>query len=103
MARYNADGTLDPTFGLGTGGTVITDFGQGADIANALYIGTELQQPGIVLAGRRRAAHTATSPWRVYTLDGRPATTFGVDGLQTIDISSGDDEAFALLRSRTVV
>ncbi len=46
LARYNPDGSLDPTFG--SGGTVITDFGGNGDGAAALA----LQPDGkIVVAG----------------------------------------------------
>jgi hypothetical protein len=36
LARYNSDGTLDPSFG--TGGTVTTDFAGGDDSAHALAV-----------------------------------------------------------------
>jgi uncharacterized delta-60 repeat protein len=36
LARYNLDGTLDPSFG--TGGTVTTSFGGAGDVAFALVV-----------------------------------------------------------------
>ena len=49
MARYNANGTLDTTFG--TGGKVTTDFAGGSDQAVALV--TETQQASISMIQRR--------------------------------------------------
>lgn len=47
LARYNADGTIDTTFG--TGGKIVTSFGSGSDAAMAMVLQTDGQ---IVAAGR---------------------------------------------------
>ncbi len=72
LARYDADGTLDPGFGLG--GRVMTDFAGGQDIA----FGVALQSDGKIVA--------AGGPnFRVvrYEPDGTLDATFGTGGRVT--------------------
>ena len=72
LARYNPDGTLDPTFG--TEGTVITAFG-GGESAAALA----LQPDGkIVVAGGPRSANFVLAR---YNPDGRLDLPFGTGGV----------------------
>ncbi len=87
LARYNADGTLDPQFG--NGGTITTDFG-GDDKANALA----LQRDGqIVVAGVAGGRDFALARYRT---DGTLDATFGTEGKVTTDFSDNADVAFAL-------
>lgn len=76
VARYNADGTLDATFG--TGGRVVTSFGNGADKAYALL----LQPDGkIVLAGdSAQGANGTDFALARYHADGSLDASFGNGG-----------------------
>src|SRR5262249_24701082 len=93
LARYNADGSLDTTFG--TGGKVTTDFGGGHASADAVAV----QNDGkIVAAGH---AYSAQTNWDFaltrYNSDGHPDTSFGSGGKVTTDFSAGDDHANAVI------
>jgi len=99
LARYTADGTLDPTFG--TDGKVITAFHNpsGTSFDNVLHA-LVLQPDGkLVAAGTSR-----TVPYRLdfalarYNPDGTLDPTFGTGGEVTTDFGFdlGDDQAFAL-------
>ena len=85
LARYNADGSLDVTFG--SGGLVTTDFAGRADSAYALVV----QSNGkLLLAGR---AHNGTDyDFAVarYNADGSLDTSFSADGLVTIDLGGSE-------------
>jgi uncharacterized delta-60 repeat protein len=89
LARYQPDGNLDASFGVG--GTVITDFGLG-DAAQ----GVALQADGKVVA----AGHTGVSgdvadfALARYNLDGSLDASFGSGGRVTTDFAAGDDLAF---------
>ena len=83
LARYNSDGTLDPTFG--TGGQVI---GGAAAIA-ALVVQTDGK---LVTAGGNGDFVLAR-----YDSDGTLDTTFGVGGTVTTDFAGGYDAANALV------
>lgn len=93
IARYNPDGSLDPTFG--SGGKVTTDFFGGHDLAVAVA----LQSDGrIVVAGG-----VASSPDASFSLldfglaryltDGSLDTSFGVGGKVATDFSGDFDVA----------
>jgi uncharacterized delta-60 repeat protein len=92
LARYNPDGSLDPTFGIG--GRVLTDFSGLFDRVNAV----SLQPDGnIVAAGG--TADTGGSGFDFalarYLPDGTPDPTFGTGG--KVSLSFGNlDEASAL-------
>lgn len=88
LARYEADGSLDP--GFGTGGLVTTDFG-GDDFARALV----LQDDGKLVAAGGSFDGSDFALAR-YEADGSLDPTFGTGGLVTTDFG-GDDEAFALV------
>jgi uncharacterized delta-60 repeat protein len=84
LARYNPDGSLDPTFG--TGGQVTTDFSGGNDQA----FGVAIQSDGkIVVAG------VATIDFALvrYNPDGSLDTRFGTGGKVTTDFSGDSDHA----------
>lgn len=94
LARYNKDGSLDPTFG--TNGMVTTDFGFGGDGAKAVA----LQPDGkILVAGfatpiRGQLEHFALAR---YNPDGSLDTAFDIDGMVTTAFSSSDDSASAVV------
>ena len=91
LVRYNADGSLDPTFG--SGGKVTTAIGPGADIAHALA----LQPDGkLVTAGYSRNGSNDDLALVRYNQDGSLDLTFGVAGMVTTAIGSGSDDAYAL-------
>jgi uncharacterized delta-60 repeat protein len=93
VARYNADGTLDPTFGAG--GKAVADFGF-SDIAFAVAI----QRDGkIVAAGHaRRTRVIGTEAFAVarFNSEGSLDASFDGDGRVTTPFSSLSDAAFAL-------
>ncbi len=84
IARYSANGTLDPTFG--SGGLVTTDFG-GSDQAN----GIALQPDGkIVVVGPLQGKIGVAR----YNTDGSLDSTFGSGGKVMTDASPSFDGAF---------
>jgi uncharacterized delta-60 repeat protein len=91
LARYNPDGSLDPTFG--TGGTVTTDVLGGDDFASDLV----LQADGKLVVGGT-TAYVAT-PGELthdfalvrYDPDGSLDTSFGTDGKVVTSIGPYDD------------
>ena len=92
LARYNSDGTLDPTFG--GDGKVITNITLGVDIA----YGVTIQSDGkIVAAG---SAHEGSGDGRFalarYNDDGTLDSTFGGDGTVITDFTPQIDLALAL-------
>jgi uncharacterized delta-60 repeat protein len=92
LARYNPDGSLDPTFG--TGGTVTTAFGTSSSSANAVA----LQGDGKIIT----AGVTETAPGAYvfalarYNPDGHLDATFGTDGTVTTAFGTIIAEAFAV-------
>ncbi|MGD2148105.1 MAG: hypothetical protein PVH41_15550, partial [Anaerolineae bacterium] len=79
LARYDADGNLDPTFG--TGGIVTTNFGPGArDEAYDVVID---QAQRIVVAGENTGYYFALAR---YTPEGVQDPDFGNDGRVNLDI-----------------
>jgi|GEM_PF-2445880 len=91
LARLNADGSLDTSFGRG--GIVITDFGGGPDIAYALV----LQPDGrIVAAGTTTNGRNQDIALARYQLDGALDASFGKDGKVRTDFFDEDDIAWAL-------
>ena len=90
LARYQANGTLDPSFG--NGGLLTTAFAAGASEANALA----LQPDGkIVVAGQDQGAGGADFVVARYLGDGRPDPAFGAGGHVSSDFG-GPEQANAL-------
>ena len=89
LARYNPDGTLDPSFG--SGGVVTTDFAGSTDRVEALA----LQPDGKVVAGGQ-AFSGAGLDFAVarYNPDGTLDASFGSGGKVTTDLAGGDDAGF---------
>jgi uncharacterized delta-60 repeat protein len=91
LARYNANGTLDSSFG--TGGIVRTNFNNSFDYSEAILI----QPDGkIVAAGYSFNGSFFDFALARYNADGTPDTTFDGDGMLTTDFTGGDDLAFSL-------
>jgi uncharacterized delta-60 repeat protein len=95
LARYNPDGTLDPTFN-GTG-KVLTDFSSGRDNAYAVAIQSDGK---IVAAGAAEDASVTSSDFALarYNPDGALDPTFNGTGKVLTDFSGpgGLDVAWAL-------
>lgn len=91
LARYNADGTLDNTFG--TGGTVRTALGAGYDEAN----GVAVQSDGkLVAAGASSGSGRTDFALARYNADGSLDAAFGTGGKVTTAIGTGDSIAQAV-------
>ena len=98
LARYNPDGSLDPTFG--NGGIVTTSFpGQGS-YAFALALQTDGK---IVAAGTDFVNFSSDDSSNTdfalarYNSDGTPDATFGNGGQITTDFDGFNDDAFSVL------
>ena len=90
LVRYNANGTLDTSFGRG--GKVTTPLGSGSG-ANALAI----QKDGkLVAAGSSRNGHVGVFALVRYNANGTLDTSFGRGGTVTTPIGSGRGGANAL-------
>jgi len=91
LARYTTTGGLDS--GFGTGGRVITDFGNEDNSAEALAI----QQDGkIVIAGESSGPTSDDFGVARYNTNGTPDTSFSGDGLATTEFDGNKDEAHAV-------
>jgi len=96
LARYNPDGSLDPTFGAG--GKVVTNIHLANDVPHALL----LQPDGkLVAAGQTTsdAAGIVTSEFALvrYNPDGSLDQTFGGgDGIVVTDFNGGGDVAYGV-------
>jgi uncharacterized delta-60 repeat protein len=91
LARYHADGTLDPTFG--SGGKVTSNF-LGRDLAEAVA----LQTDGRIVVAGEVSVEDSLSDFGVarYQADGSLDGTFGDGGLVTTDFDSANDVAYAV-------
>jgi uncharacterized delta-60 repeat protein len=94
LARYNSDGTLDPSFG--GDGKVTTDFGRRHDYANALAV----QADGKLLAGGltrfSRSAGRTRFALVSYNADGTLDSGFSSDGKVTTDFTRWNDSVQGL-------
>ena len=87
IVRYNADGSLDTSFGAG--GKVTTDFFDYEDYINAVALQTDGK---IVVAGRARDGALAYFGLARYNRDGSLDSTFGSGGkVVTSFFGHGDD------------
>lgn len=96
LARYNTDGSLDTTFGAGTG-KVTTDFGpegytNGTDVAYGVTVDAAGR---IVAAGSSSATPIGFNDFALarYNSDGTPDTSFGSGGRVLTAASSGNSYA----------
>jgi uncharacterized delta-60 repeat protein len=85
LARYDSAGTLDPTFGGGTG-KVVTDFG-GNDFGHAVTLGL---LGTIIVAGESTALGGADFAMARYDVAGTLDPGFGVGGKVLTDFGGGD-------------
>jgi uncharacterized delta-60 repeat protein len=94
LARYNADGSLDTSFGGAGTGYVTTDFGSVNDDAYAMAV----QPDGkIVLAGHTRTPLGAYDFAAArYNADGSLDTSFGTGGKFVADFGGAFDQATAV-------
>ncbi len=91
IARYNPDGSLDPTFG--NGGSVTTDF----DLTNDIVNGLAIDGAGRIVAAGRSYTLPLYSNFALarYHSDGTLDTCFDEDGLVTTDfVGSNHDSAY---------
>jgi uncharacterized delta-60 repeat protein len=90
LVRYNANGTLDPTFG--TGGKVTTPVGSNDDIAFSVKIASSGK---ILVAG---AANSGRSDFMLlrYLSNGTLDPIFGSGGKAVTRMGSGDNVAYAM-------
>jgi uncharacterized delta-60 repeat protein len=88
LARYDASGTLDPTFG--SGGIVLTDLGPGVG-----YVLQVLLQPDgkILTVGYRNFGGDFSWAMARFNPDGTPDATFGTGGEVITDLVAGYDPA----------
>ena len=83
LARYNADGTLDTTFGINANGYVVTSVSSGSDRINALLI--QDSDDKIVAGGFALNSFALLR----YTTAGIEDPSFSGDGIVTTTIGSG--------------
>ena len=98
LARYNSDGSLDTTFGVG--GLVRTTFNSEGCFASAIV----LQADGkVIVAGTKYVHFTSDQSSDTdfalarYNSDGTLDSTFGVGGEVATDFNGGNDDAFSVL------
>ncbi|HYV92927.1 MAG TPA: T9SS type A sorting domain-containing protein [Chitinophagales bacterium] len=90
LVRYNADGTLDTSFG--TGGQVTTAISSGNDLAYSVAI----QPDGKIIAmGATGINFDLDFALVRYDTDGTLDSTFSADGVVTTAIGSEDDQAWS--------
>ena len=87
LARYDANGSLDTSFG--TGGKLTADFGDGYSAAS----GVAVQDDGKILLGGHAGGDFVLLR---YHGDGTPDTSFGTGGGVTADFAGEDDYAYRL-------
>jgi uncharacterized delta-60 repeat protein len=96
VARFDANGALDPSFGGGDGYTV-TNFGSSGWGGAAISVA--LQTDGrIVIAGEwLPQEYSFNSEWAVARLEpnGAPDKSFGTNGLVTTDVAGGGEGDYA--------
>jgi uncharacterized delta-60 repeat protein len=97
LVRYNADGSLDTSFG--NGGKVTTDFGGGDNHAHALVLqpGTGTEDVKIVVAGSAVVGGEDEFALARYNADGKLDPSFGAGGTITTNFAGGPDFANSVL------
>jgi uncharacterized delta-60 repeat protein len=80
LARYNADGTLDTSFG--SGGHTVTDFGSSGDNANAVALQPQADGTSKILVAGMTASKKGIGEVALarYNANGTLDTTFGTNG-----------------------
>jgi uncharacterized delta-60 repeat protein len=91
LVRYNADGTLDSTFG--TAGKVTTPIGAGQDQANSVALQSDSK---IVVAGIASNGSNNDFALVCYNLDGTLDSSFGTGGKVTTPVGSSNDYGYSV-------
>lgn len=98
VARYNADGSLDSSFG--TNGIVLTDLNANSfiDVVRAMQI---LPDGKILVAGQAQISSSTGSDFAVarYNTTGTLDTSFGTNGVAQVDFSLGDSASALALQA----
>ncbi len=97
LARYNKDGSLDPTFGI-AGKVTFAFASTSTEVATALALQTTndpTADDNIVVAGQAGTAHQDMAVAR-FNANGTPDSSFGSGGGTLIDFGVGDAVAAAL-------
>jgi uncharacterized delta-60 repeat protein len=97
VVRYNSNGSLDTSWGGGTG-QVVTAIRTGATAEDKAY-GVAIQSDGKVIAVgySENVAHNGSDTTVVrYNPDGSLDTSFGTTGIVVTNVADGSDRAFAL-------
>ncbi len=90
VARYNADGSVDTSFG--TGGRTVTDFNRSADEPSAVALQPQTSGPSkILVAGMVRNNGNDNFGLARYNANGTLDTTFGRKGKVETDLGSSGD------------
>src|SRR3990172_1156507 len=93
VVRYNIDGTLDETFGIG--GRVTTDFNNSHDYVSTG--GAAIQSNGkIVVAGYSYSGSNSDFAVARYNVDGTLDSSFGISGKITTDFGSNSDYGYSI-------
>ena len=89
VARYNANGSLDTSFGGNGTGYRLTDFGHGGDQAYGMSV---LSTGKVLLVGRAESSSDALDfALARYNADGTLDATFGTGGKVTTDFAGSSD------------
>jgi uncharacterized delta-60 repeat protein/CSLREA domain-containing protein len=96
LARYNADGTLDSSFG--TGGEVVTAISSASDVINAVAV----QSDGKIIAAGITGAGTGQQNIALarYNSDGSLDTSFGSNGIVITVLGPPENRANAVALQR---
>jgi len=99
MAAFDADGTLDSTFG--SGGVVITDVDGGYDSFSAI----QQQADGRLIVAGQSVVGSRDFLVAAYSTEGVLDTTFGTNGYTSLDFDGGGDagRALAILADDSIV
>ena len=91
LVRYNIDGSLDTSFGIG--GKIATAIGSSEDAALSMAIQSDGK---IVAAGYSYIGRNRTFALARYNSDGSLDTSFGIGGKVTTAIGSASDQALSM-------
>ena len=94
LARYNPDGSLDPTFG--SGGKVVTNYLPSYDHGNHLLLQPDgkIVLSGFVTQGSVNSGSTYDFAVARYNTDGSLDSTFGTGGIATTDFAGRGDRVY---------
>lgn len=94
LVRYNANGSLDPTFG--NGGKVVTNYLPSYDHGNHLLLQPDgrIVLSGFVTQGSVNTGSTYDFAVARYNTDGSLDSTFGAGGIMTTDFAGSGDRVY---------